>query len=327
MLIMRKIIILVSFVALFSAGVAQPSIDAKEVDIKYCLDTNVGADNWAYLINYFESYLVAGEFGTKDNIEAAYVKFMEYRTGYPSKKMPLLPDRAALKQKLSEWKIINGEKTYSPLFIACFYEPHKDFETYPKSTLKDVASIGNVLTQFDMSSGTLMGGLSEALKQKDFKKEIYKRALILLSLGEVLYIEEFIKEEAGDDNPVFRSIRKREGEKTDDFGVVDANDRRLERKPEPEGGFQNYNKWIHDNNEQLAEAKKLGKIYRVTLSAVVDKEGKLNNVTVLRGLNRTSDDEALRLVQTHSVRKWKTGTISGKPVDVKVEIDVDFRKK
>lgn len=325
MVVRIRLVILAIFT--LSASFAQPSIDAKEVDVKFCLDTNVGAENWTWLVDYFEGYLVAGEFGTKDNIEAAYVKFMEYRTGYPSKKMPLLPDRAALKQKLTEWKIINGQKTYSQLFIHCFYDPNKDFETYPKSTLKDVASIGNVLTQFDMSSGTLMGGLREALKQKDFKKEIYKRALILLSLGEVLYIEEFIKEEAGDDNPVYRSIKNKVEDKSDDVGLVQWNDRRLERKPEPEGGLDNYNKWVRDNNQKLSDAKKLGKAYRVTLSAIVDRTGRISDIVVLRGLDRASDDEALRLIQTHPVWKWKTGTIGGKPVDVKIEIDVDFRKK
>lgn len=325
-MVIRVRLIILSIIVFCTQAFAQTSIEVKEVDVKYCLDASVGADNWAYLVDYFESYLVSGDFGTRDNIENAYVKFIEYRTGYPSRKMPLLPDRAELKRKLLEWKIINGQKTYSPLFISCFYEPNKDFETYPKSTLKDVASIGKVLTGFDMSSGTLMSGLGQALKQKDFKKEIYKRALILLSLGEILYIEEFIKEEAGDDNPVYRSIKNREGEKKDELGVVEANDVRLERKPEPDGGFDSYNKWIYDNNEKLTLARKLGRSYRVTLSAVVDKTGRISEISLLRGLDRSLNDEALRLVQTHPVRKWKTGTIGGRPVDVKIEIEVDFRK-
>lgn len=323
----RPSLIILFSAALCTSAVAQVSTDAKEIDVKFCLDNNVGAENWVWLIDYFEAYLVAGDFGKKENIGAAYMKYMEYRTGYPSKKMPPLPDREALKQKLIEWHIINGQKTYSPLFVTCFYELNKDFKTYPLSPLKNLASIGEALTSFDLSSGTIMGGLNVSLKQDDFKKDIYKRAVILLSLGEVIYIEEFIKEEAGDDNPVYRSIKNKESISNDAIGTVDANDRRIERKPEPDGGFDSYYKWIHDNNENLSEAKKLGRNYKVVIDGIVDTDGNLIDTKVAHGIGRGYDDVALRLVQTHPTRKWKTGTIGGKPVKVKIELEIDFRKK
>lgn len=320
---------LITFLTLLIAtnAFSQVNVESKETEIIKCLDDKVGEDNWKSLISYFESYLVENNFGSTNNIAAAYVKYIEYRTGYPSKPMPTIPERDALKKQLIELKIINSETTTSPLFLECYYQPNTDFEKYPKSTLKDVISIGQVLSQFDMSSGVLMGGLAEALKEKDLQKEIYKRAVYLLSIGEVIYVQEFVRNEAGVDNPVFRSIKQREQEAPLDAGVVQANDQRLERKPEPEGGMESYLKWIYDNNEKLAKPKSLGKFYRSIVRGTVDKEGNLVDIGVWRGIGQGYDEVAFRLVKTHPVRKWKTGTIGGKPVDVVVEIEVDFRKK
>jgi protein TonB len=58
---------------------------------------------------------------------------------------------------------------------------------------------------------------------------------------------------------------------------------------------------------------------------VVEKEGQISEVKVLRNLYPSLDKEALRVVK--SMPNWKPGMQNGKPVRVKYNLPVFFQLK
>ena len=62
---------------------------------------------------------------------------------------------------------------------------------------------------------------------------------------------------------------------------------------------------------------------RVVLQFTVNKEGQVEDVTVLRGVNEALDAEAVRVVSASP--KWEPGTQNGTPVNVKYTFPVVFR--
>ena len=60
----------------------------------------------------------------------------------------------------------------------------------------------------------------------------------------------------------------------------------------------------------------------VIVQAIIDKQGNVTNVKVLKGLSMGLDDEAVK-----AIKKWKfkPATLNGKPVDVYYNLTVNFR--
>ncbi|MCF6171583.1 MAG: energy transducer TonB [Bacteroidales bacterium] len=65
-----------------------------------------------------------------------------------------------------------------------------------------------------------------------------------------------------------------------------------------------------------------GRIGRVYVSFVVEKDGSISNVAVLRGIGGGCDEEAVRVVQ--NMPKWKPGIQMGRAVRVSFHIPVKF---
>jgi len=88
----------------------------------------------------------------------------------------------------------------------------------------------------------------------------------------------------------------------------------VEVSPEPVGGIQLYYDYISKNFKypDAAKAKNIGG--RLILQFVVDKDGELSDIRVLRGLGSGLDEEAIRVLAQGP--KWKPGIQNGKLVRV-----------
>ncbi|HEY9113120.1 MAG TPA: energy transducer TonB, partial [Bacteroidales bacterium] len=71
-----------------------------------------------------------------------------------------------------------------------------------------------------------------------------------------------------------------------------------------------------------ALAKESGIQGRVFINFVVEIDGRITDVKVLRGIGGGCDEEAVRVVQ--SMPKWKPGKQRGKPVRVSYNLPVKF---
>ena len=98
----------------------------------------------------------------------------------------------------------------------------------------------------------------------------------------------------------------------------------VEEKPQFQGGDEKtFLKWV---NEQLCypvAAQENGIQGRVTLSFIINPNGNLQDVIVLKSADPELDKEAIRVLL--SSPKWTPGREKGKPVSVRFTFPVIFR--
>jgi len=99
----------------------------------------------------------------------------------------------------------------------------------------------------------------------------------------------------------------------------------IEEKPEFNGGVAGLLKYIASNTKYPQIAKENGIGGKVYVQFVIDKTGKVTEVSIARGKDPYLDKEALRVVQ--SLPKWKPGKQRGKPVKVSYVIPINFKLK
>jgi periplasmic protein TonB len=94
----------------------------------------------------------------------------------------------------------------------------------------------------------------------------------------------------------------------------------VEQQPEFPGG--NVNSYLSKNIKYPAAASRANVSGKVFLTFVVNTDGSIQDVSVLKGLGFGCDEEAMRVVK--SMPKWRPGKQSGRPVRVKYNLPVSF---
>lgn len=99
----------------------------------------------------------------------------------------------------------------------------------------------------------------------------------------------------------------------------------VEQMPEfPDGGQPGMLAFLE--NAVSEEVRATGKEDRITLSFVVERDGSLSNIEILRSKgDKQLEDEAIRIIR--KMPKWNPGKQHGKIVRTKYTIPVTFRKK
>lgn len=98
----------------------------------------------------------------------------------------------------------------------------------------------------------------------------------------------------------------------------------VEEKPSFNGGDANqFSKWVNKRLVYPEIAKENGVQGRVTLQFTVEKDGRVTNVKVLRGVDPSLDKEAVRVVS--SSPKWKPGKQRDRAVKVTYTFPVIFQ--
>jgi len=96
----------------------------------------------------------------------------------------------------------------------------------------------------------------------------------------------------------------------------------VEVAPEFPGGNEALLNYLGENIIYPQEALKANIQGTVYVSFIVEKNGEVSNIKVMRGIGGGCDEEAVRVVQ--SMPKWKPGTQRGKPVRVQFNWPVRF---
>lgn len=99
----------------------------------------------------------------------------------------------------------------------------------------------------------------------------------------------------------------------------------VEQMPSFPGGEAEMMKFIGSNLRYPVVAQESGIQGRVTVRFVVTKEGNIDQVEVVRGIDPSCDREAMRVVK--SMPKWTPGRQNGKSVPVYFTLPILFRLK
>lgn len=99
-----------------------------------------------------------------------------------------------------------------------------------------------------------------------------------------------------------------------------------EIEPEFPGGPEGLMKYINDNIVYPQSCIEAGIEGRVYYSFVIEKDGSISTIKLLRGIHRDIDKEAFRVLK--SMPKWKPGEMgNGRKVRVRFNVPVSFRLK
>lgn len=97
----------------------------------------------------------------------------------------------------------------------------------------------------------------------------------------------------------------------------------VEQNPEFPGGMAALGQFLGKNIRYPPAASRANISGRVFVSFVVNTDGSIQDVTVLKGLGFGTDEEAMRVVK--AMPKWRPGKQSGRPVRVKYNLPINFQ--
>jgi TonB family protein len=97
----------------------------------------------------------------------------------------------------------------------------------------------------------------------------------------------------------------------------------VENLPSYPGGIEAMTKFLIENIKYPEEARTKGIQGTVFVAYVVEKDGSVTHVKVLRGIGSGCDEEAVRVVS--AMPKWIPGTEKGKPVRVEFNLPIKFK--
>ena len=97
----------------------------------------------------------------------------------------------------------------------------------------------------------------------------------------------------------------------------------VENMPEFPGGDEALLSFIAQNIRYPKTAQRLGIEGRVTLSYVIDKDGSITNIEIIKGIGAGCDEEAIRVLKL--LPNYSPGKQRGVPVKVKMRLPVHFK--
>jgi periplasmic protein TonB len=97
----------------------------------------------------------------------------------------------------------------------------------------------------------------------------------------------------------------------------------VESMPNFPGGEAARIQYLNDNIKYPQMARESGIQGRVFVTFVVEKDGRVTDVKVLRGIGGGCDEEAIRVIQ--NMPKWEPGKQRGKPVRVQFNMPILFK--
>ncbi len=99
----------------------------------------------------------------------------------------------------------------------------------------------------------------------------------------------------------------------------------IQQEPEFPGGKQALLQYLANNIKYTPQAREMNVSGKVFISFVVDKEGKVIDADIIRGIGAGLDQVALNAV--NAMPKWKPGKANGNPVSVRYALPVTFTIK
>ncbi|NJL14491.1 MAG: TonB family protein [Microscillaceae bacterium] len=97
----------------------------------------------------------------------------------------------------------------------------------------------------------------------------------------------------------------------------------VEESAEPQGGFEEFYKYVAKNIQYPKQARRMGVEGRVIIQVVIDKDGTLTDMKVLKGIGSGCDEEAVRVLKGSP--KWKPGKQRGRAVRQKMTVPIQFK--
>ena len=96
----------------------------------------------------------------------------------------------------------------------------------------------------------------------------------------------------------------------------------VESPPQFPGGGEAMLKFIQQNLKYPGRARRMGIEGRVFIKAVIERDGTISGVEVMKGIGAGCDEEALQVIRSFPI--WIPGKQRGKPVRVRITFPIKF---
>ncbi len=106
-------------------------------------------------------------------------------------------------------------------------------------------------------------------------------------------------------------------EKEDEIFLV------VEESAQPIGGFPKFYEFVAKNIKYPKQARRMGVEGKVIIQVVIDKDGSLTDIKVLKGIGSGCDEEAIRVLKM--APKWTPGKQRGRAVKQKMTVPIQFK--
>lgn len=133
-------------------------------------------------------------------------------------------------------------------------------------------------------------------------KENETGAVEVVGTGEVVFEEPVVEAAGNDDDKIFYAV---------------------EQQAEFPGGLQAMMKFLQKNIKYPASAKRMGIEGKVFVKFIVDKEGGISAIEIMKGMNADLDKEAIRVIKL--MPPWKPGKQNGRSVKSQFVLPVYFK--
>ena len=182
------------------------------------------------------------------------------------------------------------------------------------------------IEKIDMNYGPVEEQITEITRQDQKPPEPPKKVevKVIADLLEVVTNDTKIETDVSftefdEDTEIEQIVAVEEEEVEDDQPFL-----RAETMPSFQGGDLNtFRKWVQENVRFPQIALENGIQGRVTLTFVIEKDGRLTNIQVLQTPDRSLSEEAIRVLNKSP--KWSPGKQRNQAVRVKYTLPVDFR--
>ncbi|MDH5609903.1 MAG: energy transducer TonB [Cyclobacteriaceae bacterium] len=97
----------------------------------------------------------------------------------------------------------------------------------------------------------------------------------------------------------------------------------IERNPEPVGGMDAFYAFLSKEIKYPRPARQLEVEGKVFIQFIIDKDGSITEIEVIKGIGAGCDEEALRVMKL--APRWNPGKQRGQPVKVRMVVPVYFK--
>lgn len=255
-----------------------------------------------------------------------------------------------VKKKMSAWKGVSVFPVVTALFIivACQDQVMNDLNTVVQNSSMALDVPPNVQKRFDElkkqnpHSHYVMVELQKEAQAKlsEMEKEYgLPKSIEVFTMGEETYEETGSASVRGE----VEGIKMRYNENVKDnrrsIAIIEYNDQVdavankivqtgevfvvVEETTRPKEGIENFYSFLISNMKYPKEAKEKGIEGRVFVEFIVEKDGSLTNLKVLKGIGHGCDDEAIRVLALSP--SWEPARQGGLPVRQKMVMPIVFQ--
>lgn len=95
-----------------------------------------------------------------------------------------------------------------------------------------------------------------------------------------------------------------------------------EEEAKPKDGYPAFYKYVQKELKYPSQARRMGVDGKVYIQFVVEKDGSITDIKVIKGIGSGCDEEAVRVLK--AAPKWNPGKQRGKPVRVRRSLPIKF---